>query len=714
MLTRVTLCRAPLSFAALALLAGSLSSCAPAAQTPPAPLPSSPTEAPAPPPSREGDFARSIPSLAFWDALSYRSPTAPLAGTEVVKVILDRSDGSLYFLQSERWPLHYTFARRFLARADAPIADEATFNQREYHSPDRRFILATVSRYPGDVWAMELYAGDALDLDQTAAAFERVKGAVFFADKLRYRPVPLAHDEDPRTRQRLPVVETKALFGHITYQPLELGEAHGFLRIIDENTPYDGTKLRPYDIVVLAKLPEDIPVVAGVITDELQAPLGHINVLCHNRATPNMALRGASIDPALRALEGKLVKLTVGPQSHSISPSTQIEAEASWQAKRPAQPLTLTRDDRDIGLPVLTELHASDVPRVGAKAAQLGEVARMKTSVFRVPAGFVLPMHAYARFLTANGLDKRIDAMLTDSAFLTDPAVRARALDALRADIEKAPVPASILSALKKRLAEVIPQGAVRFRSSTNAEDLPSFNGAGLYRSVRVEGRSDEALTRALRQVWASVWLPGAHEERSYYRIDSGHVGMAILVQESVEDDVLNGVAVTVNPFNQGQPGFFVNAQRSGDSASVTGARGDEIPEQVLIYDFEGGRGVERLSTSSRAGGKPLLTPGDLGKLTEALTMIHGELTGDPSGMSGEAVDVEFLIAGPSRTLAIVQARPFTMRWTAERRWLDDRGQPLAPTPRLLAPRPEHLGALRPRRLHRSSRGARWLGGHRR
>ncbi|MCS6902216.1 MAG: PEP/pyruvate-binding domain-containing protein [Myxococcales bacterium] len=629
---------------------------------------------------RDGDFAPAIPGPEVWDALAFRPATSILAGTEVVKVILDRSDGSLYFLQSERWPVHYYFARRFLSRPGDPVGDERAFNRREYHTPERRFILGTVSRYPGEVWAFELYAGDELDIEETARAFAQIRQAVFFGDRLRYRPVPSAHEQDPRTRVLMPVIESHDLFGRITYQPLELGEAFGYLRILPTAQDFDPTRLRPFDIVVLGSLPEDIPVVSGVITDELQAPLGHINVLCHNRKTPNMALRGASKRPEVVALEGQLVRLRVDAQGYTLSLASQKDAEHSWEQRRPKTPQTPRRDDAEVGLPALAQLTLEDIPRVGAKAAQLGLVTRLAQGRFRVPRGFALPMAAYARFLAAHGLDRRIQDMLADPTFQQDASVRAQQLAALREVMEKAEVPNDILQPLRARIKELLPPGKVRLRSSTNAEDLPGFNGAGLYRSARVDPDDPVDVARGLRKVWSSVWLAGAHEERTWYRIDSSTVGMAILVQESIDDDVINGVAITENPFSQGQPGYFVNAQVSG--GSVTGARGNEIPEQLLIYTFEDGQGVERLSNSSLNGGKPLLRPEDIKRLSSALEILHIGFTGDHHGMTGRAVDVEFLFAGPARDVVIVQARPYQVEWTRERRWLDDQGRVLAPRAR--------------------------------
>lgn len=49
----------------------------------------------------------------------------------------------------------------------------------------------------------------------------------------------------------------------------------------------------------------------------------------------------------------------------------------------------------------------------------------------------------------------------------------------------------------------------VIFRSSTNVEDLPGFNGAGLYSSEPLDFKfcqDWEAMSKVIKNVWASVW----------------------------------------------------------------------------------------------------------------------------------------------------------------------------------------------------------------
>jgi hypothetical protein len=62
----------------------------------------------------------------------------------------------------------------------------------------------------------------------------------------------------------------------------------------------------------------DVPVVAGIITTEFQTPLSHINVLSHNRGTPNMALTTAFTDTEILRLSEKRVFLDVSADSFTF------------------------------------------------------------------------------------------------------------------------------------------------------------------------------------------------------------------------------------------------------------------------------------------------------------------------------------------------------------------------------------------------------------
>lgn len=625
------------------------------------------------PPDPEAAAAR--PQLAHthriddpetWARLAARPRTRAVARTEVVKFLIDlENERRLWFFDPERWTIHYEFVRAHLHSEAHPVEDHATFNVRQYRRPERRFVLGSLVHYlDSDLWTFEMVAGDNLAGERVLRAFEQVRAAAFFGDELRYRPVSQLHERLVAPLDALPRVSADEVFAGVRYQPLTEGVAYGTLRFV--RGPLDPSTVRPDQILVLERLPDEIPVSAAVISQELQAPLGHLAVLCATRQTPNMALRDALADPRLARLEGRLVRLEVGPQEHAVRPATRAEAERAWAARRPARPRTPRVDGRDRGLPDVCALSMEDADAVGAKAAQLGEACGIG-GIVRTPGGFAVPFHHYLAHLSRSGAARGLEGMLADEAFRADAAVRERRLTALRARIERAAVDPNLLGALRRRIAGFDGHPRVILRSSTNAEDLPGFSGAGLYRSVVVPSDASEgALADALRQVWASTWLQGAYEEREWYRIDHRRVAMGVIVQPFVDEALANGVAITRNPFYEGRPGYFVNAQASG--ATVTGAGGDEIPEQHLIYTYSETVESELLSRSTRSGGRILLRDRELAELADVLRVLHEHFVPAWEGHAN-AVDVEFLIAGPDRHVVVLQARPFDVVYAEGRRF---------------------------------------------
>ncbi|MFO0561980.1 MAG: PEP/pyruvate-binding domain-containing protein [Polyangiales bacterium] len=622
----------------------------------------------------DGDFLPRIDSEAAWNALAARRERDNAAHTDTVKVVIDLSDGQIYFLQTRRWEIHYFFIRRFLGRPGLPIANAEAFWQREYLSNERRFVQGSIVRYRDqNVWAFELIAQDVYDTERSIQAFERVRDRLYFGREMRFHPIATQHvAQMDRIRARVPVVTTDDLFANTRYQALNTGEAFGYLRF--HTTAPTAATVRRTDVVVLSEVPLDLPVCSGVITAQLQTPLSHIAILSANRGTPNMALRDAMTNAQLRALEGRLVRLTVNGQDWSITAASQRDAESAWASRRPASAFTPELDERFSELRALRDLRRTDTRIAGAKAAQLGEVARINGGApqgFRVPPGFVVPFSAYLAHLRNNRIDAALNGYLRNPAFNDNPQAREQALSNVRQRIRTAPVDPALLRSVRARIAAIVARGArVRLRSSTNAEDLEGFNGAGLYSSTAIPANfSDEQLATGLREVWSSVWNYQAFEERSYYRIAQERVAMAVLVQESVDGAASTGVAITGNPFDANRPGHFINVQTRDEG--VTSASTGEVPEQDIYYTYPPPGFVERLSSSSRAGGRQLLNDAEVRSLANALTTIHNAFIPGGNWLDGRAMDVEFLVT-PSREIVVVQARPYRIVWDNGRRYSED------------------------------------------
>jgi rifampicin phosphotransferase len=620
------------------------------------------SEDPVTPPARPADgpdYLSDVRSEAEWRSIAASPPSFTVAHTEVVKFLIDHADGGrVYLLNARRWPIHFDFARTFLDRPGHPVRDHALFNRVEYREERRRFVLGTLVHYlDADRWTFGFIAGDTLSGPRIRDTYERLRAHVYFGAELRFQPLSALHERNVRDVD-VPILRVDELMASVRFQPLTLGTSFGVLHLIDGEL--DPASVAPGDIVVTRTVPDDLPVTAALVTSALQAPLSHVAILSENRRTPNMALVGAIDDPSFRALDGQPVRLRVTAQDFELTRSTPEELERFSASRRPPAESVPAFVDRGPALVELCDAGDADVGWVGAKAAQLGEVCRER--IGHTPGGFTIPIAVYRAHVERSGLVPAIDAMLADPAFRSDRRVRAERLGALARSIEQVAIDPALVRGVAAALGR-LGSGRLIFRSSTNAEDLVGFSGAGLYRSVVVDRHpSDAAIADAIRRVWASVWTLRGFDEREWYRIRHRDVGMGVLVQPFVPDIHAVGVAITANPFFAGRPGIFVNAQIRG--GSVTDA-GDDVAEQLLVYTYTETLETEILSRSSLTGGAPVLEQSDIGTLARQLGELHRHFVPRYRG-GANAVDVEFAIAGTPRAVVLLQARPYTVVYRDE------------------------------------------------
>jgi Pyruvate phosphate dikinase, AMP/ATP-binding domain len=265
--------------------------------------------------------------------------------------------------------------------------------------------------------------------------------------------------------------------------------------------------------------------------------------------------------------------------------------------------------------------------------------------------------------------------MLADSTFRGDPKLRDAQLKLLRDDIKDAPIDAGLSTKLRDKLNADFPNQSMRFRSSTNAEDLDGFPCAGCYDSHTGEPSDwDGDLLYAIKQTWATVWSFRTFEERQYHSIDHLSVAMALLVHHNFPDEEANGVAITANPYDPTglSPGFYVNVQSGGDAEVVAPPEGVTSDSFIYQYTFMGSPIIYLTHSSLIDAGKTVLTARQVHELGVALDAIHEAFTdayGPGAGNDGwYAMDVEFKFddeADPTlpATLYVKQARPYPDPW---------------------------------------------------
>ena len=623
-----------------------------------------------------GDQADAIARLgcpADFDAQATAADDSVFAHTETVLVIIDREDGDhLHFIDSKKYPLHYHYASEHLnLPGKTAVGTLADFNILNYRRPNRRFVLGKLVHYVDqDLVTYELAAGDNADADLIAHAFTTVRAGLYDGDALRYRAVSAEQERHlPELAGRIPTVATDAVFRGQTYQPLNPGVAFGVLRF-RKTAALDGVPLAPTDLVVLDRVPNDVAMVAGIITAEFQTPLAHVAVLAQTRGTPNMALRDAWDDPRLRPFADQLVKLEVGPQDFTITAGDPAEAQAYWDSLRPTTPQIPRHDSVTLPLFDVTRCTVANVIQIGAKAANLGELYTIGVGTghaLPLPAQpLAIPFAHYARHVEAAGVQPLIDALIADyQAGTVDPQQLEQRLFDIRWRLYTTPVDPALLAQLRSLAAARWPATTkLRFRSSTNVEDLAEFTGAGLYTSVGARmSDGDTAIANAVKTVWSSVWNPQAFVERDFYRVDQHEVRMGVLVHPAQEDELANGVALTINEFSDLRPAFYINSQLG--EVSVTNPTGDATPEQILYYTWYEEPEYEVITRSSLMSwavdwpsAPAMLTDAELDQLGQYLTDINARIR---VRYPGPAADVEWKLL-PGRQLIIKQARPFRQR----------------------------------------------------
>lgn len=614
-----------------------------------------------------------IESSAQFAGLAGKPFVQKYGNVQSLKVAFDLRDSSVYFISSARYTYHFDFCAAQLGFWES----HSEFNLANYaQSPRRRFCLGNVNHYSGSgLWALELSAADDFPPQLLLPFLRHVRKALYVQDSLRFllntRSLELkaqALPADPQTW-----ISVNDIYAGIRYQPLHLMSAYGYLRSatpeqIKENPP--GIR----DIVFLRGEMLDIPPVAGLLTTQFQTPLSHLCLLAKNRGTPFLADRGLADDPRFTALEGQLVYFEVLQDSFVLRPASQEMAQAAWAKEQVRRPWRLACDRSVLGLVPMSAISLRSVTAVGGKAANFGvlhKLAQKSKLGWKVPEGsFAIPFFYYLQHMDASGASAQLRALLADPATRANTdTLRARLAD-LRAAMLSHPVDAALLALVDSAARAGSPSLRLRFRSSTNAEDIPGFNGAGLYESrTGSVGDSVKTVEKAIRRVWASAWSFEAFQEREFFRIDHADVAMGLLVHRSFPTESANGVAITKNLYRKGYFGFVINAQVG--ETSVVDPPDSVTCDQLICYSdteiefFRTKRIVEFISRSSLTDGAPVLSEEQVERLTFALAELkrhyyYNVVSGKkPSSYYDYGLDVEFKFDGEDGQLYIKQVRPF-------------------------------------------------------
>ena len=477
---------------------------------------------------------------------------------------------------------------------------------------------------------------------------------------------------------RINVLLDEDILPDVDYIAFNQAEGYGRLRLMaDDERP------SPFDVAIYQTLPNDLPRVAGTITTVPQTPLSHVNLRAIQNGLPNAFIRDALENDAITSLIDSYVYYVAGADGYTIRAATKADVDQHFAALRPQQTQTLQRDLTVTAITSLANVNFANWTAFGVKAANVAELTKLSLPAGTTPVGYAVPFYFYDEFMKQATLGKEtvlgkkkapadekitlpaettlaevVSAMLAHSHFQTDADIQEEMLDDLRKAIKNATSPAWIIQALNDLHGNYPDGQSLRYRSSTNNEDLPSFNGAGLYSSKTQDPdeTTEDGIDKSIKAVWASLWNYRAFLERDFHRVDHTTVAMGVLVHPNYSGELVNGVAVSYDPITFQDNAYYINSQVGEDL--VTNPEANSQPEQLLL-SANGSETV--LSRSSLAKSNQLLmSAGQMKQLRSNLEMIHNQFKTLYQVADGDdfAIEIEFKITAANQ-LAIKQARPW-------------------------------------------------------
>lgn len=287
----------------------------------------------------------------------------------------------------------------------------------------------------------------------------------------------------------------------------------------------------------------------------------------------------------------------------------------------PASEAAPTRVGRPGEVPLVVRLRDDRADRgaLGGKGAALG---RLVDEHFPVPDTVVVTVDAYRAVIGAPGIEALIDRVRSGEQ-LPAELVDATFSDAPLADGIEAPIVGQVRA--------VGAGGPVAVRSSATVEDLHGSSFAGQYRSLLdVDSADPDAVMRAVRLVWASLWHPAPVAYRRAFDIDESEIAMAVVVMRMVPATTA-GVVFTSDPGGTG--GARIEAVEGLGESLVSGGR---TPSAWVV---------------PTGGPHPPDMP------TAAIRALEVSL--DVADRFGVPQDVEWAAVGDE--IHVVQARPITV-----------------------------------------------------
>ncbi|MFN3527888.1 MAG: PEP/pyruvate-binding domain-containing protein, partial [Candidatus Altarchaeaceae archaeon] len=216
------------------------------------------------------------------------------------------------------------------------------------------------------------------------------------------------------------------------------------------------------------------------------------------------------------------------------------------------------------------ELRKEDIPLVGGKGANLGEMSSAKIPV---PEGFVVNIYAYQEFLNQKIGDKTLKEKISEILLNTnihDTDSLNENTKKIRDLIMSTPMPKEISDQIKEAYIKLCGNKDVfvAVRSSATAEDVPEASFAG-QQDTYLNVIGGENVVYNVQKCWASLFTPRATFYRQEQKFNHLETYLAVVVQKMINSTV-SGVMFTAEPVT-GEEKIIIEAAYGLGEAVVSG-----------------------------------------------------------------------------------------------------------------------------------------------
>ena len=564
-----------------------------------------------------------------------------LGSVPFVKFVVDRKNNNcIHFLNDHFYHLHAYYVADHIVKEpqETFLKKIDTFNENTYHSDDRRFYFGTIGRIKHKksfVYTLETQEIDSMGKELIQDLFSIIKNKIDPNFELLFKPAnhiqEKAIEEIPN--KVMPRIFTSEIYSQANYISLNPGKSEGRLRCFHSEVEFQAAhdSIEWYDIIVMNRVPDDVPRVSGMINADFTTPLSHTNVLAAGWKIPNCIQRDIFEIIQKENLNKKWISLEVTQNGTKAEIKLQNEPKELKKPNWVMQKIVIeTPDVDDPKIRSLRDLRMSDRYKYGTKAANIGEMkhilkngsnrilgfyqvkrpprenllphiahflqvpedadllkvsAEFLSQFLKVPRGIAIPFSVQRKFLETSpqiqqGIGKlkmalELDAHEIDSLCISlqKLILKTRFPDSMREEIDR-----MIIHELSGVSTFVL-------RSSSNAEDLENFSAAGIYESVN-HITSSEKIFEGIKQVWSSLVSARSVRLRQQSGISLDDSYMGVIIQEEVESG-MGGVMVTKNPMDKTD---FRNVYINVSLKSVIDVvQGGDLPMQYLYNSVEGG-----------------------------------------------------------------------------------------------------------------------------